>query len=282
MDFEYNYFPSEACLMSEPQGEVRDFFKCYPEDFDVAQEITRVSEGQELETNQFAFFDLKLSDHDKYHLEQVKPYLRDSGLVVDMFTYADDIHYRTMDVLGSLSSKISVDSKYHVANLIAKFVSLIVASSEHMEAEVIIMTHNENNEAFIDRHIDKSHVDMLVSNLNLTATIFSSEQSFLLPLIGESTIFFSVNSAQKVEFSKLTYETFSTWGEYNSPYPEEINALFRGNKIYSPELGFGSIHFSGSNGTVHAKPYIHGERLVIKVVPNVGALLHEFNRIVKG
>jgi hypothetical protein len=277
MTFDDNIFYHEACLSSG--NEEREFFKCFYNDLKLAQEISRALSSTDLHNTQFAFFNMNLSEWDKYNLQEFSSCLDFAAL--DIVADLDNVYSETVGYISFLCPKISTEISHNLANMVTRFASSIVAASNYTDAEVILKTYGNDPKWVLDRHIDKTHQEMSSNERNNSRAYSNNQYVFLLPLIGKTTMFFPVSAEKKVKFEQLAHETFVSRGEAYSPNQMELNALFNSSEVYSPKLGYGSVHIAGQNGTIHAKPDTEGGRFIVTVIPNDHSSLIKFKSFIE-
>jgi hypothetical protein len=212
----------------------------------------------------FSFFDLELSEYDKFTLSLLEI---NDGL--DLFLSYSGKESWTEEVLDFLYSitKKGHEKVAHISSIVINRVEQIILASSYYNAEIKIIAHNRQEQNYFPSwHIDKTFAEESI----IEAEQEQLQNVFIFTLKGPSTLFQAASLQIREEFNSFASETSHTYGydNYNNIYQEHsLNQLFDINKSKSAEFGQGSVHLAGYiNGTIHASPTAT-ERLVIIVTP---------------
>lgn len=220
------------------------------------------------ENYDFFFFNLNVDGLQNLSSEDLV--IQDNFLLNNLYiTTADKSYIGQIDDFLSSVTK-SEEVKVTLNKYIISIIDQITLATSQEGAEILIDLQPESKEVFIDRHVDKTQEEVIIKKYIPEKQLNHDFKStrYIATLIGEPTIYYLCPDYIKSEFLKYTFETESTYGEYNSEYPHEIKKLMPScQKLFAPK-GYGSFHYTGYKGAIHARPFSHGVRLSLIVTPN--------------
>lgn len=110
-------------------------------------------------------------------------------------------------------------------------------------------------------HLDKSYAE--IEGINSS----KPEKRFIVALKGSGTVFQDINEETRGNFLKVAEEAPYYYGHglEGCSGDDEILKLFSAGKIIEGKEGYGSVHFAGKQGTIHAAPKMSSSRLILLI-----------------
>lgn len=264
-------------LYSEYTYKTNDLYYCFLDEEarinEIYESVAELNNGA-----QFSFYNLKLSEQELYALSSLN--INDDANIV---AYTSEVGIE--DYFYAVAQKNLYQNSKDIANtlakLIARLVSNIISITKHDNAEIVLRTEKANthniNPDFSKCtywHIDKSHGEIIQNNDNIFNFPISNElqqKVFIISLSGERTIYTKIDSQQREEFLHLANETMFFYGhseQINCTEQDHINQLFYQQKTFVASNGFGSVHFAGKHGSIHAAPtFFSNPRITLLITP---------------
>ncbi|MFK7760528.1 MAG: hypothetical protein AB8B46_00150 [Candidatus Midichloriaceae bacterium] len=232
-----------------------------------------------IEKESFAFYDLGLSDEEKFFLSTVKITKKDADLIFEydqenVFFDLKDLQLQSKKSLEKLVKCENETEEYcadYLSKLIDRLANNIAKISGYTDARVLIRV---GNTIATDWHTDGSYIEGLksermaniIEKFHLSRIsdeiikIESTNQlSFAFNLIGDSTMFYNATIEEKPSL-------FSD--------KEIIKGKLNNEKIHNATSGFGSVFFNGyKDGTIHSAPESDKDILFVLVQTGASDLL---------
>jgi len=233
------------------------------------------------QTKQFSFFDLGLSDYDIKTLSKIKTVQKTIKGIY------------SIDDLGTLSvesEELNQTETGHLNCMILNLVKTVIKESGKNDAKIYLIFSTKDAFLIPIEQIDQEkpeyqknyHIDKtLPESLNMCPSKEMSEDkyAFVIPLIGETTLYQSLTETQKEIFTKKAYQDRRTMSYTNNTKgvdPVLYEELFSDKTVQRASPGHGSVHFTGVRGTLHSQPKIENQRLVIAIFPGDTWALKKF------
>ncbi len=141
------------------------------------------------------------------------------------------------------------------------------------EAENLLDGNNDYSKC-VYWHIDKSHGEILQNNDNVFNYPIGGEmiqKTFIISLAGSRTIYTEITTDQRGHFFDFANTTMFYYGhniKLNCYESDQITQLFDKQSFSVAESSYGSVHFKGRNGSMHAAPTLfYNSRLVLLITP---------------
>ncbi len=264
-----NYYWESNTGLIELEGIDFDIEKCNLKYEDLFINIEEAASSITEKNLTFITYDLAISEAENFHIAQTILKSSDKGTE----TYFNSALHNPAEEIDIFLNRLMPDgmqsTKMVMKNLLTNIISATISASGYEYAEVDIRLHSKTTENFMDLHIDKSHAEMISQcGRDSDDKNFAKQKVFIFPLYGEATYFFDMPDAVRGEFLQYTHETSSTYGQAYSEHQSEILELFEKMNFHTAEAGQASIHYAGTDGTIHSKPFFHEKRLVVLVYPN--------------
>ncbi|RZI45772.1 hypothetical protein EDM53_04730 [Rickettsiales endosymbiont of Peranema trichophorum] len=144
---------------------------------------------------------------------------------------------------------------YRLLELIRVVTRNIVDVVEGKDAEVVLRTRgNYTGDGCEYWHIDKER-NQSVKELGMDDSKLYAHIVFLISLVGERTVYRDVGAVERGIFYLLANETVFYYGHNSTCVSGDgITKLFEGGVNEVAEYGYGSVHISGINGSIHKAP----------------------------
>lgn len=242
-----------------------DYFTCGLEDYSLVSGISEAMINLQPNGLSFAFYDLVLSDYERYILSKVK--ITDSNTFT-AYSVLNNLQNRTAQFLDSVVDKNQEDSiADEMATLAVKLVNNIMAASSYNDAVVSMIAYNDELDGYFPCwHVDKTHEEETQNQVSSNA-----QNVFIITLKGASTIYHMMDGELRKKFNLIANESSHSYGYDRSlsyVQGEGLDSLFDIKNSYSANFGQGSVHLAGYlHGTVHATPP-GKERLLLIVTPS--------------
>lgn len=220
---------------------------------------------------QFSFYDLGLSEQEQFLLSHVKVhgYYNPNFYLSQIESFEQKIRS-----LFSESDQIEIDEYLlnPLAYLVTRIVSNVLAAVPYQNAEVILRAEpaGTNQADCLYWHIDKSHGEISQSLSSLFYPISAEKQQalFVLPLLGNTTLFKEIDPTQRLNFLSMVNETEYYYGHtVPCSSKDKVNTNFQSTFVKYTKKGYGSVHLTGRNGALHTAPHQHNQRIVLLITP---------------
>ncbi len=218
-----------------------------------------------LKGEQFSFHDLNLTVSEKDHLSKIQ--VTNYGNVVGYSSDSLKVRKKIDEILFDATNS-SHDEREFIADLMIRLIENVNHLCGCENSEVIIRSEPQRSVGEKDCiywHVDRSHDEIA----GFDGAGFA-KMTFIIPLVGETTLFHEIDDAQRQKFYQIVNETKFYYGHNGSCYVgDEVDRLFDRGKIERAELGQASVHLIGREfGAVHASPNgFSGGRLLVLLTP---------------
>lgn len=227
--------------------------------------IKEAIESLNPETQQFAFFDLGFSDAELALLKKIPKQ-----------EYRDMIEFSGMSKLEDkianfFSNKKEVELEIlKAAQLVTNLIGNILEASGFDAAKITILNYGKHFLYDEYWHIDKNSFEIL--EVCPASYPIKHNYVFIIPLIGETTLFNSIDQKQKEIFNLHAQSEYVSLGYFNSSQTmseKDYEYLFNKKNTKFAQRGQGSVHFAGIDyGTIHATPNSENGRLLAIITPD--------------
>lgn len=209
----------------------------------------------------FAFFNLFLTSEEKQNLANFSSNKFQNNQITKISSVTNkNVNFNEFLVLESLKELGDigfVDSNYDaVSKLIVRIVSAISGNIDG-NLDLYIRTTPPINKDCNFWHIDK---DFINDSGNEKVS-----RRFVIPLVGNGTFYQKINSITRNQFFNYSSSLPGYWGhDYGECTGEDvISKIFSNRSFQITKSGYGSVHYLGLNGAMHAEPSISNSRLVL-------------------
>ena len=247
-----DYFYSSVEKIFDFKNDDIGFNQCFLGDEVRNKEIAKALNEVEAE-KQFAFYDLGLTARDQQLLTSIGITKFNNEVIV----WPKIDNSEILDTLRPMFN-LSKGEIGALARVITRITADIVNLVEADEAEVVIRTREAHeSDGCSYWHIDKNRNQSLkdLDSAELEIKEYGSNV-FLVVLIGESTDYQKVEHQQRELFKKYANETIFYYGHdaIECRKDDEITNLFKEENNISVKRGYGSVHKTGNEGTIHKEP----------------------------
>lgn len=259
--------------------ELPNLYQCYPNEENRVTEITHAIESVQ-NGDSFSFYNLLLSQAEHDALSQLE--IDKSENLVIYASPSTHLQKKLHSKLQQSHIVNNTDEIEFLSTLTTKLVSNILGITGHQYAEIIFRTQlsdnfdlaqtSHSNNPCLYWHIDKSHGEIsktIPPSQDHPISTDLEQKLFLIPLIGDATLFHPMSNQQRENFFDIANETLFFYG-HTSPcsIQDNINHLFNDNAIQQTPKGFGSIHLAGKTGTIHSAPASSQDpRILLLITP---------------
>lgn len=257
-DFEWVQ-PKQEC------SEVVDlrYNQCNQDEYLAVAVIKDASADLSPDGEQYAFYNLNLSDYELNLLAQI--HIMDFNVLATV-SFVQDFPEKISSFLGSVlecGDNLLVPTQ--VSLIALKLISNIIAASNYSDATVNFIAYNNGDSSYYPCwHIDKTHAE------ELREPFLGNQNVYIVTLKGPSTLYHKMDHDIRLKFNLLANESRHSYGYDKFVHyvkNEGIYALLSNSNSESAAFGKGAVHLAGRwSGTVHSTPE-GAERLVLIVTP---------------
>jgi hypothetical protein len=234
--------------------EQNDFTLCLEEDKVLSTKLSQAMDSTD--SNQFAFFDLDLSNQEMEALNVVNVTgFKNWGIFDDELSYLSEI---TDTFLRRFAlSEINHAAAPTIINLISKLVRVIISESNYGSCKVTLRACPPVNNHVSKWHIDKTFEEIIGMEPHFMQNVF------IITLKGAPTLFYKPDAEQLDSWHKQAEESYFFY------VVDGFEAVTLKDRIVSPKIGQGSVHKASSQyGAIHASPDPNTGRLLVLITPD--------------